>query len=521
MKKLSAAIVALILCLPAGIVHAGEDSAADLAKMLKNPKLAGEVLTALRATDDKDLAPFFIAMTYSGDKDRRLFATSALADIAGKDAAATLSQRLAKDTSMTIRTEALIALAVLQSVDQQQLVDAMKTSDEGLQLIAARTAIHQKNPAIAADTLKTLANSKDPATAGMAQMSMLGLGDSSVLTSLRETFTKTNPPTDPAVLTILLDQMVEEKIAAGGELAQAVTKADQPWQVRLRAYRSLAAVRPDGAKLIYEAILANAQAGTVFQVHLLGELAGLPQHAEYLEKLKDGDTALAVLARFELARPAGGQAASDALAQAVALGHPVVIDYLLSCAREDFLSNATNPASTAGDAGKDAPAFKADFYVPMLLELIESVKVDPLEVRDEHVRATKASTMLADYGSPAAMAGLQKLLSGNYRPAMRMAAAGLIKTKNPQATNLLRPMLASPYEEMSTDAALVLGHFGDKDAAACLKDITDHSDNHSTILVAFAHWYQLKIQGKTRQAAETLARDELSTSQERAPANRP
>lgn len=492
MKRLTVLILTIVAFASA---CRADDSIAELVKMFKDPRQSAEVLAGLRATDDKDLAPFFIALSAGGDKDLRLFATSALVDLAGKQAAiAPLAQRLAKDDSMPVRVEALLALSASQNVDRQQLQDAMSTADQSLQIIAARTAIQLKIPELALPTLQKLTAAKDTATAGMARMSLLGQGDSSMLPPLRELFRDAATP--PDVLTILLDQIVEEKIAAACDLAQVIAQSDQPWQLRLRAYRAMAAVSPQGAKVLYDAILANAAGGTPFQVHLLRELARRNDSAAYVEKLRAGQGPLALMARFELARPAGGADAASALAEAMQTGHPVLADYILSRAENDF---------SAADKGDST--HWCDFYVPTLLAIIEAVKDDPQEIKPQHVRATKAAMLLADYGSPAAMAGLGNTLSGNYRPAMRMAAAGLLKSKNIAAADLLRPHLQSPYEEMSTNAALVLGRQGHTQAVPRLKDITDHSDKHAKLLVVLAHWYQLKIQGKGAQAAAALTKE--------------
>jgi hypothetical protein len=85
-------------------------------------------------------------------------------------------------------------------------------------------------------------------------------------------------------------------------------------------------------------------------------------------------------------------------------------------------------------------------------------------------------------------------------------ATGLLRSKNPAARDVMRPLLASPYEELATDAALLLGRFGDADAAGSLKAIAADRDKHSTLLLTMANWYLLKIDGRSKQVAETLAK---------------
>lgn len=450
-------------------------------------KEGARVLAALRSTDDKDLAVFYTALATSGNKDWRVPSISALADVAGKDAAGVFSDRLKNDPSMVVRTEALLALIALKAVTPDELVLALGAPDENIQCIAARTLLHQgqkKDEAAAA--LKKLAASRDVATSAMARMALLGLGRKEQFAPLHALMK--DPANSGDVLAILLEQVAEEKIAPAMELLDEVVKSDLPWQVKLRAHRAISALSEKVPASLMRAIPAGDQ--TAFRVHLMRVLAWRADSGPQIDELAKGEDAIAVLARFEQARPKGGGAASLAAVEAAKLGHPVVIEYLLDRARQDV---------------KDKGA-AADFYVGGLAQVIESVHTDPQEIRQEHYLAAKAATILADCQSAKAVAELKRLLAGKYTAITRAVATGLLRTKNPAACDLLRPLLDSPYSELATDAALLLGRFGDKEALPALKAIAAAPDRHPTLLLVLANWYILKIDGRSKAAAEGLAR---------------
>lgn len=463
------------------------DPVDELTKMLQDPRKASEVLTALRATDDKDLAAFYTALATGGNKDWRVFAMGALADAAGKDAAATFSDRVKNDPSMVVRTEGLLALIALKLATPDELAAVLAMPDENLQCIAARTLVVQGQKLdLAKDALTKLVSSKDIATAAMSRLSLLGLGQKEHAEPLQAIFKDAHA--SPDVLSILLEQIAEEKIVPGAAFAQIIAQSDHPWQLRLRAYRALSAVAPDAVKLLTDAIAASSQ--TVYRVHLLRVLVIRKDAAAALDELAKGDDAIAVLAKFEKARAAGGDEASKAALEVAKLGHPVVIDYLLDRTGMDIKEKGT----------------AADAYVPALLLVIQSVSQDPQDIKKEHLRAARAATLLADMPSPKALDAVKMLLRGKYSAVTRVMATGLLRSSNKDVCDLARPLLKSPYEELATDAGLLLGKFGDKDAKDFLESVTNNADKHSTLLLTMAYWYRIKIAGQGKAAAQALVK---------------
>ncbi len=523
------------------------DPLAVLAAALKDDKLAPTTLLALRAAsapgeDEKDLLVLFEAFSRCGDKRLRLLATTTLAQIGGKDACPALAERLSDDPAMVVRSEALIHLLALGAVSDDQLRAALKLDDESIQCIAAKTLLLRRQPKEARPVLQRLANSKDLATACLSRLSLLASGDDSPRKALLEMAKDRKTPED--VLDLMLQQIAEEKTASARDLAEAILGAEVSPMLKLRAYRTLAAVAPDATAALLEAIETSDD--LIIRVHLMRSLAGQKDCALALRRLAQADEKdiACVLARLELARTAkdAGKLA-EALKQAFAMGHPVVVDYVLMDARDDLDGRVEPPAqSPAGNAelpigsAKTQPATRADAttktsltgppqaqtqpaartprapaeilraYVPPLLEFIDSVPTDPEEMKMIHRRAAAAVTWLADSELKEADDGLDKIMSGKYSAILRASAVGLGKSRNRQTClRLSRPLLASPYRDMMEDGALNLGRWGDKDATKVMDQIVANP-TELPVLRAMACWYSLRIQGRTKEAARELAK---------------
>ncbi len=292
-----------------------DDPLAVLVAALKDDKLCPPTLLALRATDDKDLLPVFEAFSRSGDKTLRLFATTAMAQIGGKDASAALHERLRDDPAMVVRCEAMIHLMTINLLSDDDLRAATKMDDESIQCISARALVQRGRAKDAAATLERLAKSKDEATACMAGLSLLGVAaDDARHAVLMEKIR--NPKTSEEVIGLLMEQIAEAKIARARDLAEAVLAAEVSPVLKVRAYRALTAIStgadvPSAAKqtdardLLAKAI--ERSDNVVLRTHLVKLLSEQKHSDEALARLAKADQTDVggVLARLELARRAG------------------------------------------------------------------------------------------------------------------------------------------------------------------------------------------------------------------------
>ena len=490
-----------MMCAHAQAPRSPQKAAIDwLASALRDKDRANGVLSALRATRDKDLVPVFVAMSRGADKRRRVFATAALNDLGGDDAVEALKQRLTVDPAMSVRATALVGLLDHEAADADLLTRAVGIADENIQCIAARAlSIRVRDDpdgaagrALAKRTLTKLVGSKDAATAALARMGLLAIGQTEQFEPLKQLVTAKD--TQVSVLRLLLQQISEEKIAPAAPLARAVIAAgarpeyQRPLHVRVLACRALAAASPKATHPLYEALRYSPN--MIFRVSVLAILAERKDAGRYLQAIAKSKIAVGALARFELARKSPGPSASASVREALALGHPVVVNYVLNRALDD--------ADKIGD--------KADFYTTPLAEYIRSVPPDVVKMGPQHVLAAQAATWLLDLGTPAATAAMQKILSGRYSAVTRAAAAGLLRSKNKKVCALARGLIKSPYPELSSDAALALGHFADPAAEGYFRRIIMRETGHRTEELALASWYLLKIHKQTKTAAAELAR---------------
>jgi HEAT repeat protein len=461
---------------------------AVLAKLLRDRQTADLTLLTLRATGDKELLPYMEALAKSGDSRLRQFAVACLADIGGKDATSTLADRFLHDSDNAVRIEALVALLRLETIPPDPLRDALKNNDENVRCVAARAMVKAGQFDDARPVLRELIKSNDLPTAAMSRMSLLAAGNADMLEPLRRLVR--DPATEPTLVALLIEQAMEQRIQAAMPLledALAATHLDAVMDAR--AFRALSAIDPAAGARIGKAIADSDN--RAFQCLMMRVLSERADAAAVLGRLAKEKGLPGVLARLELARREETfKGLADPLAEATALGHPVVVEYVLDCARTDA---AKNPQA-------------ADVYTPALLTFIGSVSRNETRMTREHIAAALAVTWLVDLGSPQAVEGVKKLVAGRYDAVLRLTAAGLSKAQpSARACDLAAPLLRSPFPEVQQEAAMTLGRNGDKRATAVLTELVV-DPNTDPRQQARAAWHLLRVQGKTTQAVAELAK---------------
>ena len=494
---LIAAVLLVGAVAAAAVAQPYQEAIEYLQQALADPARAPVAMMALRTTGDADVLPLFVALTRSGDKKVRLFATNSMVDLAGPgaaeapaaSAAEALQERLDDDPAMAVRAEAVAQLVAMDGIQAGGLVSALSISDENVQLMAARALIAKGSPATAIATLETLTGSADENIAITARLMLLAAGDDEQLPPLRQFAADlTDEGGRTAVVGLMLGLVGELEIAAADPLARDVIAMDISVPLTIQAWRALSAVSDDVTDELADAI---GQAGPMYVklqlLKLLAARSDAPWHLQLFADSSD-DEAVAALSAFELARLGGSSDAAEITQAAVELGHPVVVDYVLDQAARDIATGAA-----------------ADFYVPALLGHIESVRGDAAQMAMEHVRAARATTLLANLGSPEAMAGLTELINRRYNAMVRSVAAGLMKSTNAGVCDIMRPLLTSPYSELTNDAAVTLGRLGDAEAVGRLSEIVARPERYEPALAVLACWYLLQLDGQGPAAAALLA----------------
>ncbi|HUT56511.1 MAG TPA: hypothetical protein VNA25_01410 [Phycisphaerae bacterium] len=482
-----AVLVGAALCSPAGARDAKADAEAAkaagefLTAAVNDPNTADIALLTLRMTGDADLLDLFVAYSAGKVKRYRALAATALSELKGDKAVAALLERARGDPEMAIRSQALALLIQMKAVSAEQLTEAIKTDNDDVRYLAAsglvsagRGQLTTDALRLVTDTLQKLTESADASTAGLARLGLLSLGRTDQLKPIAAAMSE--PNADPRVLTLMLTEIHEEKIAAAAALAEKIAASPQQSDnIRLHAYKALAAISPDGPGKLLQAIEKSDR--TVFRVYLFRMLARRDDAQEYVKALAHKKDAIAALARFEMARAAADQTSTKAAAQAVAYGHPIVVGHVLETVQQDL--------------PKLGP--KADCYVPVLLDIVRNTPKQTRELRREQELSAWAAQLLGEIGTDKALTGLKKLLGQRHGEPLRATVAGMLKTANPAAVKLLKPLLDSPYDEICSTAALAMARKGDKDSIPVLGEVIAHAHRHRPSLVVLASWYTLKL----------------------------
>ncbi len=445
-------------------------------------------LSGLRSTGDAELLPLFEAQMRRSDREGRLLAAAMAGKVAGELAAPALQERLRSDPVMAVRAEALVQLLLLKAVTTPQLQAAMTLEDEGLASLAARALVQRGKGALAMPTLQKLAASHDSDTAAYAKMSLFGLGDTPQIRKNQLRTILLDPKTSNRLLMGLLNQIRDENIKDAREVAQYLTDPKYPRIVRVQAYMTLADLLPSASKTLTGAILAKNS--DLFRVNLLRILAEQSDAKYWLDDLARRGDLLGAVARFELARPGGGPAAERALRELVIdLGHPILIEYALNRMRSDVEKRPD----------------RAAFYVEPMLQVLRSADLPAAGMTPQHDRLALLVELLANVGTPPAMAGLREILAGPSSPTKMLTAGALYRSTNPAVCDLARPLLSSALTEHRLYAALTLARHGDRDAVAALLDVQAHADTHRPDVLTLTNWYLLKLSGDAQSAVQVLA----------------
>ena len=455
-----------------------------LTEALNDPDRLPLVMIGLRATGDKSLLPLFERLMRHTDREVRLLATASVPQAAGKKATDALLERLRRDPSMVIRARALLHLASLETIDDRDLIEAMKMADEEVQVFAARALAKRGKAAAAKPVLERLSLSRNEEIAPLARMTLLGLGQHEQIGELRKIVVDKATPENRLI--VLLKQIREEKIADALPVATFLAKPEQPRKVRVQAYMTIGALDPQADDRLVEAIV-DADS-PMLRLNLLRILSDRPNPRAALRKLAVGGDLVAQVARFELVRRTGGTPAAQAAETLLRTEHPAVIEYVLARMRQDVEERKT----------------VAVFYVSPALAYIRRTKLTGVRVGGDHSRVAAAVEALADLGTDEARAGLWDLLRQRDTARQQVVVAALYGSGNPDVADLAYPLLKSPYEKLRTYAALVRAKHGRQDAVPILRDLLDHAATGNDDVLVLASWHLLKLSGQDAAALRRI-----------------
>lgn len=455
----------------------------NLLKILGDKPEDAQSLRGLRASEDKQLLPILAAMCRGKDKDRQLFAVMSVTDMGGQSVNELMRQCFRDDTLSEIRGAAFNHLISNNACTDEDLAIAIASSDDNLILMAGRELVKRKQFDKAIEPLKTLIGKPDEENASLARMVLLAAGDASQAPELEKVVSaKTTSPWQKLLMMGIVEKDV---ILQADPVVRKVIASDDTPRVRAIAFRALAALSPEeGVQAIVQELDKRGE-DPVLQVQLISGLAPLASGKKALARLKGSASPIvAAMAGFELARADNqDKELAETTRALMRTSHPIVVDYVLA--------QAAKAPSAA--------------YAPGLLLFINSVPTESRQMLPEHQRAAKATALLVKIAAPEEIKGLEKILAGPYNARSRSVASGLIQAEGEAVARLCQIVLASPYDELVTDAALALGKTGDARAAEPLLQILHHPDRYPPALLSIVSWQLLKIAGQSDAFAKELA----------------
>ncbi|MFP4052958.1 MAG: HEAT repeat domain-containing protein [Phycisphaerae bacterium] len=462
------------------------DAMGYLSDTIKDPKTTLLALNVLRATGDSELLPLFSRGLQSRVPEIRMYGVSSLAELAGKGAADQLVKPLLEDEDMRVRSAALARLVEMDAAKPQHLLQAMEEGDEKVRCLAAGALVNMGKGQAARQTLEELTKSANTATAGMASLSLMKLGQKEYAAGLTELVE--DPDTSELVLALWCEQVEDQEIKAAAPIVEKIATSKRSDDLKVRAFKAALTVSGErGVVLLYNAI--DASANPVYRIRLLKMLSERKDSAAPLRTLARGTGPVAGVAKFELARARGGAVATRYAEEAVDAGHLVMVAYVISRA--------------AADVEKDANA--ATFYVPALVKFLNALDGREKSLGPQHMHASMATQVLVDIGAADGIEAVKKLLAARYGARTRAVTMGLLRVKSKIAAELAEPLLESPYPALARDAALAMGRFGHKVARPTLAGVVNSAKRDGAALACLASWQILKIDGETKPAAKTLA----------------
>ena len=470
---------ALCLAMLCGAALAGP-SAKDVAtaeaflvKSLNDSDKLPLVLIGLRSTKDDSLAPLFSVLMSHPDRNVRMLATASVTQTVGKLAIPALKERLAKDPSMVIRTRALLELDSLNAVSNAELAATLKLADQEVQLFAARALARRGESAQARPALEQLARSRNMDIAPLAWITLLSLGDGDRFAQVRAHLL--SKETDDAQRLLLLREMAEGTVPIALPLAEAMTDASRPRNVRVQAWTTRVAMDKKATPKL--ALAVQSEQDPLAQVQLLRLLSEQTDAAPALVAMAKKKGFLTEAIAFELARREGRLAAQQATTALLKLGHPIMADYVLGRMRRDLI---------------DHPK-KAGFYAKPVGAYLATVKLDQNTVGPNYTRAAAATEFLTRLGTPQAREVLKQVLASKETTRKKVVVAALFNVDRDEVADMVTPLLKSPYGKLRNYSALVRAKHGRSDATKPLHDILQTQRiQHDDVLI-LASWYTLKL----------------------------
>jgi hypothetical protein len=451
--------------------------------LAQNPD-AGQVITVLRSTRDKDLLPIFDKMRHSTVPENQVYGMVASA-VLSKDAKLVDLPLLfsVKDTAMV--GSALASLIEENILTNDQLVKVMTDAPESAHRAIAASELNKRKELKDRGPLMAMLKDEKEIVRYYAAVTILSSPDPNevniALQTLKDLSAKHDLRQSP-VQALMLLRCQKEKLTVSVPWAVQIA-SDEKCDEGLR-YTAVAVLlsfkAPEGSRILSDMI--GQQKETIQQVKL-----GLIS-LEFSDQVKPASLDPLANSRSNLAKSIGTLAqkaagGADSTAGLLALlkeGHPIVLDWALS------YSDRTD----------------TDRQIAIRTALVNQATIVD-NVRDkDYERAVMSTQKLLDENGAAGRRIVEGLLKSDNRAVVEAALAGIYRSSVENQADLVMPIWEGLTRTTSTEtaanyAALILARAGRKEPVSWLPGMVVGGTVQGQGFRALAGWYYAKLKGQT------------------------
>lgn len=463
---------------------------------------AGQVITALRSTGDKDLLPLFLKIRQSKSVDNQIYAMVAaavLAKQAGLDPDAADFNYVDLKVVFSTKDLSLVGSAVASLIDAQalsaaQLKEVMTTAPDTAHRAMAAGELCRLKKLEDRAVLAQLLKDEKPVVRYYAAVTMLtGSGEEAkaALATLKELTDAADPRQTP-VQALMLVRMQKENIKAGIPWAVQIAR-DEKADEGLR-YTALATLMtldaPEAPGILADMTAKQKDAIAQVKLGLISLERAASIKKEVFDPLVSSKSALAKQIGLVAQKAAQGQDNTADLLSLIKEGHPIVLDWALG------YSDRTSPERR---------------LALRTVVVNQATIVDNVRDRD-YERAALAAEKIMNEDGEAGQKAVAELLKSENRAALEATLAGIYRsTAKNQSELVLRiwdNLNKTPATENAANyAALILAREGHQEALPWLSGMFMPGTSLGSGFRALSGWYYAKLKGQQEPLLKAVLAD--------------
>jgi hypothetical protein len=463
---------------------------------------AGQVITALRASGDKDLLPLFQKLRQSKSVDSRIFgmvAATILAKQSGMDPEQKDFKYLDLPLLFSSKDPAMIGSAIASLIDAQalsvaQLKEIMATAPAAADRVMAAGELNRLKQLDERSPLQELLKNDKDIVRYYAAVTMLTGPEAEQKTALDGLtgMAAAHDLRQAPIAALMLVRMQKESMATGAPWALQVA-GDEKNDEGLR-YTAVATAlsfkSPEAATILADMIQKQKDPIQQVKLGLISMEYASEVKPESLAPLLNSKSVLAKSIATIAQKAVSGNDVTPDLLTLLKEGHPIILDWALA------YSDRTKP----------------ERRLALRTAIInQATLVDNIHDRDYERAALAAQKILTDDGD-----GGRKIIAGvlksENRAAVEAALAGIFRSDAKNQAELVGGVWdgltkTTSLEDATNFAALILAREGKPEALTWLSGMVMGGTAQGPGFRALAGWYYAKLNGKAETFLATVIAD--------------